>query len=47
MSFAVAAIAAPVLAALAALHMSSKTENKSRDFFTIVIIATLMAAGSW
>ena len=45
MNTVVALIAIPVLAALAALQMSSKAENKTRDFVTIVIIATLVALG--
>jgi hypothetical protein len=42
----VAIIAVPVLAALAALQMSSKAENNTRDFVTILIIATLVALGA-
>jgi hypothetical protein len=38
--------AVPVLVALAALQISSKAENKTRDFVTIVIIATLVALGA-
>jgi hypothetical protein len=47
MQTAVTLVALPVLAVLAALQMSSKAENKPRDFFTIVIIATFVAVGSW
>jgi hypothetical protein len=39
-------IAVPVLAALAALQMSSKAENNTRDFVTIAIIAMLMTLAS-
>jgi len=42
----VALFAVPVLVALAALQISSKAENKTRDFVTIVIIATLVALGA-
>lgn len=42
----VALIAVPVLAALAALQMSSKTESNKRDFVTIAIIATIVTLAS-
>jgi hypothetical protein len=43
----VAAFALAVLVALAVLQRSSKAENKTRDFVTIVIIASLVAFGTW
>jgi hypothetical protein len=46
MHIVVAIIAVPVLAALAALQMSSKAENNTRDLVTILIIATLVALGA-
>ena len=46
MNTVIALIALPVLAVLAALQISSKAENKTRDFVTIVIIATLVALGA-
>jgi hypothetical protein len=45
MHIVVAIIAVPVLAALAALQMSSKAENNTRDLVTI-LIATLVALGA-
>ena len=42
----VAVFSLSVLAALAALQISSKAENKTRDFFAIVVIATLVALGN-
>jgi len=47
MHTAVALIALPVLAVLAVLDRSPKTENGTRDFVAIVIIASLVAVGTW
>jgi hypothetical protein len=46
MHTAVALIALPVLSVLAALQMSSKAENKTRDLLTMMIIATLITLGN-
>lgn len=46
MHTAVALIALPVLAVLAALQMSAKAENKMRDILILVIIATLVTLGN-
>ena len=43
----VAVFALPVLVALAVLQRSSKAESKTRDFVAIVIIASLVAFGTW
>jgi hypothetical protein len=47
MRTAVALLALLVLAVLAVLHRNSRTENRTRDFVAIVIIASLVAAGTW
>jgi hypothetical protein len=43
----VAVFALPVFVALAVLQRSSKAESKTRDFVAIVIIASLVAFGTW